>query len=70
MAAVPGGRDQAGRFKLVQESATRLAGDDLDDVVMSKLRPEGEDGEEKEMGPGEMVFKLVRDAQRFMNSLR
>ena len=59
-----------GRFKLVQESATRLAGDDLDDVVMSKLRPEGEDGEEKEMGPGEMVFKLVRDAQRFMNSLR
>ena len=59
-----------GRFKLVQESATRLAGDDLDDVVMSKLRPEGEDGEEIEKGPGETVFKLVRDAQRFMNSLR
>jgi hypothetical protein len=37
---------------------------------MSKLRPEGEDGEEIEMGPGETVFKLVRDAQRFMNSLR
>ena len=27
-----------GRFKLVQESAKRLAGDDLDDVVMKELR--------------------------------
>ena len=28
-----------GRFKLVQESYTRLAGDDLDDVVSKELRP-------------------------------
>ena len=37
-----------GRFKLVKESPQRLAGDDLDDVVMKEFRPKGEDGEEVE----------------------
>ena len=47
-------RDRVG--SLVQESAKRLAGDDLDDVVMKELRPKGEDGEEVEAGPVEKIF--------------
>jgi len=58
-----------GRFKLVRESYSRLAGDDLDDVVMQQYRPKGEDGEEVEAGPVEKVFRVVADMQRFMNSL-
>lgn len=61
--------ERPGRFKLVQESYTRLAGDDLDDVVMKEFRPKGEDGEEIEAGPVEKVFRVVADMQRFMNSL-
>ena len=55
---------------LVQESAKRLAGDDLDDVVMKELRPKGEDGEEVEAGPVEKIFGLVASLQRFANSLK
>jgi hypothetical protein len=59
-----------GRFKLVKESPQRLAGDDLDDVVMREFRPKGEDGEEKEAGPVEKVFGVFASLQRFANSLR
>ena len=52
------------------ESASRLAGDELDDVVMQELRPKGEDGEEVEAGPVEKVFGLVASLQRFANSLK
>ena len=62
--------ERPGRFKLVQESAKRLAGDDLDDVVMKELRPKGEDGEEVEAGPVEKIFGLVASLQRFANSLK
>lgn len=58
-----------GRFKLVQESYKRLAGDDLDEVVYQQFRPKGEDGEEIEAGPVEKVFRVVADMQRFMRSL-
>ena len=61
--------ERPGRFKLVQESYQRLAGDDLDDVVMQQFRPKGEDGEEIEAGPVEKVFRVVADMQRFMRSL-
>lgn len=59
-----------GRFKLVKESNQRLAGDDLDDVVMKEFRPKGEDGEDIEAGPLEKVFGVVASLQRFANSLR
>lgn len=59
-----------GRFKLVKESYQRLAGDELDDVVMAEFRPKGEDGEEIEAGAVEKVFGIVASMQRFMNSLR
>ena len=42
-----------GRFKGPKESPQRLAGDDLDDVVMKEFRPKGEDGEEVEAGAAE-----------------
>ena len=59
-----------GRFKLVKESASRLAGDDLDDVVMKEFRPKGSDGEEAEAGPLEKIFGVVASLQRFANSLK
>ena len=59
-----------GRFKLVKESYQRLAGDELDDVVMAEFRPKGKDGEEIEAGAVEKVFGIVASMQRFMNSLR
>ena len=59
-----------GRFKLVKESPQRLAGDDLDDVVMKEFRPKGEDGEEVEAGAVEKVFGVFASLQRFANSLR
>ena len=62
--------ERPGRFRLVRESASRLAGDELDDVVMQELRPKGEDWEEVEAGPVEKVFGLVASLQRFANSLK
>ena len=58
-----------GRYVLAAERPSRPGGEDLDYIVMKALGAETRDDESSELGVVDQVSMVVRNLQRFMNSL-
>jgi len=61
--------EEPGRFRLIDEFTQRPAGEELDEIVETALRPLGKDGEAAEKTAAEKVMSVMKDMQRFMKSL-
>jgi hypothetical protein len=58
-----------GRYTLAAERPSRPGGEDLDYIVMKALGAETREDESSELGIVDQVSMVVRNLQRFMNSL-